>query len=363
MKLYVDGEKKKNTVPEERAEVRTDTPLDSYGEGGFKPIKIYVNGAEKKTPDTYARTDAKYGGGFDTYSAGGFDAYGAGGFQSVVPEVDTRTVRTEKHTDVHTRNYDIPVVQEENRHNDRGGTFNARTMKAVVAVLAAACICVIVFAFGGRRQPEVVVETAPPAVAVRETEAPAKAFSDDPDAISVASESVVTLYVYDYYENLIGTGSGFACFENDLIVTNYHVIENAYFILAITESGQELSISRSDDFELMDLAILTTKNPHNLKLLQPGDSDALKKGEKVIAIGSPKGFMNTVSDGIFSGYYDVYLQFTAPISPGSSGGALFNDAGEVVGITTATLLDGQNMNFAVPIEYAEQWYREGMDLY
>ena len=180
-------------------------------------------------------------------------------------------------------------------------------------------------------------------------------FSDDPTAISAVSQSVVKLNCYDKNGDLYATGSGFACFADNVIVTNYHVIEGGvYSIEASTEDGNTFDITYvlATD-EAKDIAILGTSTPHNLAILQPGNSDDLQKGEKVVAIGSPLGLLNSVSTGVFSGYVDEngmrILQFTAPISSGSSGGALFNDSGEVLGITFASLEAGQNLNLAVPI--------------
>lgn len=108
--------------------------------------------------------------------------------------------------------------------------------------------------------------------------------------------------------------------------------------------------------EAKDVAILKTTAKTDLAPLPLGDSESLEKGEKVVAIGSPLGFMNTVSTGIFSAYNQlqdmVEIQFSASISSGSSGGALFNTNGEVIGITYASYTDGQNLNAAVPISYA-----------
>ena len=187
-----------------------------------------------------------------------------------------------------------------------------------------------------------------------------KPFSDDPKAIAEASQSVVKLNCYDKSGSLYATGSGFACFEDNVIVTNYHVIQdNVYKIEASTEAGEKFSIKSvlvAD--EKQDIAILATDSPHGLQLLQPGDCKTIQKGEKVVAIGSPLGLLNSVSTGVFSGYVkessvDV-LQFTASISSGSSGGALFNDSGEVLGITFASYDAGQNLNLAIPIERVEQ---------
>ena len=185
------------------------------------------------------------------------------------------------------------------------------------------------------------------------------AFSDNPVAITEASQSVVKLHCYDEYGQLCTTGSGFACFADNVIVTNYHVIESDVASIEMhTESGAVFDITHvlaTDPEE--DIAIISTKSSHNLTLLQLANSDELQKGEKVVAIGSPLGLLNSVSTGVFSGYVmennmDV-LQFTASISSGSSGGALFNDSGEVLGITFASYEDGQNLNLAVPINHVE----------
>ena len=108
--------------------------------------------------------------------------------------------------------------------------------------------------------------------------------------------------------------------------------------------------------QVLQIAILITETPHNLPLLELGSSKNLLKGEKVVAIGSPDGLINTVSDGVFSRYDESgFLQMTATIWHGSSGGALLNDEGLVIGVTTAGLEAG--INFATPIEYAEKLYQ------
>ena len=187
-------------------------------------------------------------------------------------------------------------------------------------------------------------------------------FSDDPATIAKASESVVMLNCYDKNGELYATGSGFAIFEDGVIVTNYHVIEGEVWrIAAETETGLSFEYPTVLAYdEDKDLAVLKAKGQPGLTLLTPGSSAALQKGEKLVAVGSPLGLMNSVSTGVFSGSVDDetgrLLQFTAAISHGSSGGALFNDAGEVVGVTFASLEDGQSINFAVPIEDAKALY-------
>ena len=180
-------------------------------------------------------------------------------------------------------------------------------------------------------------------------------FSDNPVAIETASESVVMLSCYDKSGELYASGSGFALIEKGIIVTNYHVIEeNVYSVEVNTGSGATYNIESIVAMdEEMDIAILRCTGSPNFTLLNTGDSTSLKKGEKVVAIGSPLGLINSVSTGVFSGYIDnVLLQFTAAISPGSSGGVLFDNSGKVLGITVGANENGQSLNFAIPIEYA-----------
>lgn len=183
-------------------------------------------------------------------------------------------------------------------------------------------------------------------------------FSDSPDAIQAASDSVVLLNCYDKKGELFCTGSAFAAFEDGIFVTNYHVIsDEVYSVVAYTEDGMMFALDSVIAYdEEKDVAILKTSAKTNIAPLPLGDSESLEKGEKVVAIGSPLGFMNTVSTGVFSAYNPlpdmVEIQFSASISSGSSGGALFNDSGDVIGITYASYTDGQNLNVAVPISYA-----------
>ena len=181
-------------------------------------------------------------------------------------------------------------------------------------------------------------------------------FSDNTAAIAEASNSVVMLSCYDKDGENYATASGFVVFDDSVIVTNYHVIEqDAYRVTAQTEKGDSFDCPMVLAWDAdKDIAILQAERHTGLSLLAPGGTENLQKGEKVVAIGSPLGLINSVSTGVFSGFVTdddgTTLQFTAAISHGSSGGALFNDAGEVIGVTFATLQDGQNINLAVPIE-------------
>jgi S1-C subfamily serine protease len=106
----------------------------------------------------------------------------------------------------------------------------------------------------------------------------------------------------------------------------------------------------------LDLAVLRVE-AQGVPVVALGDSDAVQVGERVVAIGSPMGLQNTVSDGLVSAIREKagqkVFQITAPVSPGSSGGPLFNAKGQVIGITFASVTEGQNLNFAIPINDAK----------
>lgn len=195
-------------------------------------------------------------------------------------------------------------------------------------------------------------------------EEPIVPFSDNTAAIADASNSVVMLNCYDKDGEMYATASGFVVFDDSVIVTNYHVIEqDAYRVTAQTEKGDSFDCPTVLAWDAdKDIAILKAERHTGLSLLTPGSTENLQKGEKVVAIGSPLGLINSVSTGVFSGFVTddagTTLQFTAAISHGSSGGALFNDAGEVIGVTFATLQDGQNINLAVPIEDVARLYEK-----
>ncbi len=182
-------------------------------------------------------------------------------------------------------------------------------------------------------------------------------FAEDSSAIEKADASVVTIFCYDYDGKLAATGSGFVAFNGKTIITNYHVMTSAYTCKISTNQDISYNVSKILCYsKKQDIAILQLEKDTGLQPLTLGDSSIIKKGETVVAIGSPLGIKNTVSTGVLSGRLmedgmDV-LQFTAPISSGSSGGALFDNNGNVIGITYASYVAGQNLNLAIPIELA-----------
>jgi len=178
---------------------------------------------------------------------------------------------------------------------------------------------------------------------------------DIPAIARVASRAVVSIVVADSNGRAISQGSGFVVSKNGRIVTNYHVIKQGVSAVIKFSTGAFFMVDGLVAYNKdLDLAVLKADGK-DFSTLALGDSDRLQVGEEVIAIGNPFSLEATVSNGIISGIRDIeedshkLLQTTAPISPGSSGGPLFNMQGEVVAVTTAFLKNGQNLNFAIPI--------------
>lgn len=163
------------------------------------------------------------------------------------------------------------------------------------------------------------------------------------------SNGVVQINVYDCNDTSIGTGSGFYI-SNERIVTNYHVLEGASYVEISENNGNNYICTTLTLYdEEIDIAILST-DYSSKEFLSIGESDTLIIGDTVYAIGSPYGLQNTLSDGIISAIRDDMIQITTPISLGSSGGALLNSSGQVIGITTSSIPDGENIGFAIPID-------------
>jgi len=156
-------------------------------------------------------------------------------------------------------------------------------------------------------------------------------------------------------------GSGFIIDKDGYIVTNNHVIDNADKIVVILKDEKEFEAQIVGRDKNTDLALIKIELNHNLPVLRFGDSDALKVGQWVVAIGNPFGLEQTVTAGIVSakgrvigsGPYDDFIQTDASINPGNSGGPLLNMKGEVIGINTAIVAGGQGIGFAIPVNLAK----------
>ena len=155
-----------------------------------------------------------------------------------------------------------------------------------------------------------------------------------------------------------GLGTGFVVKKPGWIATNLHVIVGARELMVATPDRHEypvvdvLAVDKERDLALVRVDA-------DLGALVLGDSDAVHPGDSVVAIGHPLGFEDTVSNGLVSAIRVVdptltVLQISAPIAPGSSGGPLFSDRGEVIGVATAFSTRGQNLNFGIPIRYLKE---------
>jgi len=168
-------------------------------------------------------------------------------------------------------------------------------------------------------------------------------------------KSTVSIIALDNIGQPLGHGSGFIL-DDEQIVTNVHVLEgcvSAYVLL--DGQGKKYKVSGYVAIDRAnDLAIIKVPELYGNKI-KLGTEFLPEIGEKIYAVGNPKGFNGTFSEGIISGIRDLktseVLQITAPISPGSSGGPVLNSSGNVVGIAFASYTDGQNLNFAIPVKY------------
>lgn len=194
------------------------------------------------------------------------------------------------------------------------------------------------------------------------------------DVANKVSESVVSIISSTKSVNLFGrsytsgaSGTGIIVSENGYILTNKHVIDGATTISVVLDDGttyENVNLATVDP--LNDVAFLKIDNVSGLKAATLGDSKTINVGQQVIAIGNALGqYQNTVTSGIISGTgrsltasdesgsltenLSDMIQTDAAINSGNSGGPLVNAAGEVIGINTATSVDGENVGFAIPI--------------
>lgn len=160
-----------------------------------------------------------------------------------------------------------------------------------------------------------------------------------------------------------GSGSGFLVTPGGFALTNSHVVNGQSELIATTTDGDRLIARVIGDDPATDLAALRL-TASDLPYASLGDSDALRVGQLVIAIGSPLGLQSTVSAGIVSALgrslraadgrlIDKVVQHTAPINPGNSGGPLVDSRGRIVGINTAIIALAQGLGLAVPSTTAE----------
>jgi hypothetical protein len=167
------------------------------------------------------------------------------------------------------------------------------------------------------------------------------------------SASVARVNVNDEHGNLLGIGSAVVVGPND-VITNCHVAKMGPN-LELNFRNEKVNASIATADEVYDLCLLHVSSL-SAPAVATADMSAVRTGEAVYAIGSPQGLELTISEGIISSLRNVpdagtVIQTSAAISPGSSGGGLFDNSGRLVGITTFQSKSGQNLNFAVPAEW------------
>lgn len=169
-----------------------------------------------------------------------------------------------------------------------------------------------------------------------------------------------------------GLGSGFIVHEDGYVITNFHVIENETQITIniFRKTGAAFRNEKIEDVRIIavnpfvDLALLKFEPPDDLDVtvMYLAEDRAVIEGDTVFAIGNPLGLERTISRGIVSKRNRAeggltYVQTTTQINPGNSGGPLFNDRGEVIGVTNMGYLFAEGLNFAIPVRYVIDFLR------
>jgi S1-C subfamily serine protease len=184
-----------------------------------------------------------------------------------------------------------------------------------------------------------------------------KTFSQD--AVNVAKKTfpyTVSIVMQDQFKKTLSLGSGFIVSPGK-IVTNVHVVEgSSYGDVIEDKSGKTHKIEGYTALDTKNDLVILSVPTLTLKGLQLGDT-ITQIGQRIFAIGNPKGLNGTISEGIVSGIRQLdnndLFQITAPISPGSSGGPVLDIKGNVIGVSVASLTSGQNLNFAIPSRYVK----------
>ena len=169
-----------------------------------------------------------------------------------------------------------------------------------------------------------------------------------------------------YKKEMRGIGSGMILDGEGHILTNFHVISGASRIVVKTSAGEEFEAKVAGSDPKTDLAVIRIKAAKSIPVLSFGDSDRLRVGEWVVAIGNPRGLEQTVTAGIISAKhragvldpssYQDYIQTDAAINPGNSGGPLLNLNGEVIGVNAAIVSESggfEGIGFAIPSNMAK----------
>lgn len=183
-----------------------------------------------------------------------------------------------------------------------------------------------------------------------------------PSVVSIAGLTVDAFKINSRVN--IGVGSGFIIDGEGLILTNSHVVFGRQAITVTLDDGSKTEAKLLGADPIFDIAVLRiAARPGGHPVVALGNSDSVRIGEDVIAIGNPFGLEQTLTRGVISGLNRIIpgspfltlplIQTDASINPGNSGGPLMNRCGEVIGINTSILAEAQNIGFAIPINVAK----------
>jgi len=179
-----------------------------------------------------------------------------------------------------------------------------------------------------------------------------------PEIVSHTKQSIIEIGNLDRYGKLSSVGTGFFVSSDGFAITNYHVIKGASQIIGLSTNGANYIFEKvvfvAPGADLAVLKFLAVDVPY----LRLGNSKAAVEGQHILVIGNPNGLQGTVSDGLISAFREdrSYMQITAPISPGSSGSPVLDEEGKVIGVAVSQIVEGQNLNFAIPVEkLTEAW--------
>jgi S1-C subfamily serine protease len=171
------------------------------------------------------------------------------------------------------------------------------------------------------------------------------------EIFAAVADSIVVVLGADASFRTLSQGSGVAIAPT-VIASNCHVIRGAAYVYVRKGDREWRALISHADIE-RDVCTLEAQGM-NLRPLRVS-AGGVNVGDRVYAVGAPRGLELSLSDGLVSSLretpHGTYIQVTAPISPGSSGGGLFDAAGRLIGLTTLTFLDSQQLNFAIPIEW------------
>src|SRR5215475_13506604 len=186
-----------------------------------------------------------------------------------------------------------------------------------------------------------------------------------PAVVFISATSINPYRVADRVEHIVG--SGFIIDEEGLAVTNSHVVFGRQSLTVRLSDGTTLPARLLGADPIFDIAVLQIPKPDDGKLstLTLGDSNRVRVGEDVLALGNPLGLEQSLTRGIvsavnrilpptFFSLQEPFIQVDTPINHGNSGGPLLNRCGEVIGITTAIISDAQNIGLVIPINLAKE---------